>query len=190
MAVFKRKLKGGKVSWCFVIDCPGSSRQNRKQAKEAGFETKAAAEAAEAERRVLEQKRYELEQAGLPKVPLPKTLADLLQEFFKEHAERKLAPKTIERYREQAGYLCKDLLALPITDIKPLHLAKEWNRLLESGGRRRGSGERAHSPPRPYGTSRASFRAHSHERSVGAYFRRILSRKVNRRPLNARSVSP
>lgn len=141
MAVFKRKLKGGKVSWCFVIDCPGSSRQNRKQAKEAGFETKAAAEAAEAERRVLEQKRYELEQAGLPEVPLPKTLADLLQEFFKEHAERKLAPKTIERYREQVDYLGRDLLALPITEIRPLHLAKEWNRLLESGGHRRGSGE-------------------------------------------------
>lgn len=32
---------------------------------------------------------------------LPTTLAMLFREFFRQHAEEKLAPKTIERYREQ-----------------------------------------------------------------------------------------
>ena len=30
-----------------------------------------------------------------------------------------------------------ELLAMPLTDITPLHLHREWNRLLESGGRHR-----------------------------------------------------
>lgn len=134
MAVSKRRYRHGKTAWCFVIDAPGSTRENRRQIRESGFPTKAAAERAEAERRIVEQQRYELAQAGLPDVPLPKTLANLLAEFFAEHAEKKLAQKTIERYREQAAYLDADLLAMPITEIKPLHLAKEWNRLLDSGG--------------------------------------------------------
>ena len=144
MAVFKRRHRGGKVVWCFVIDAPGSTRNSRRQIKVSGFPTKASAEHAEAERRVTEQQRYELEKAGLPDVPLPKTLADLLSDFFVEHAEKKLAQKTVERYRDLSAYLHPDLVAMPIADIRPLHLAKEWNRLLESGGRFRSSHE-----PRP-----------------------------------------
>jgi integrase len=139
MAVYKRKYRPGKTVWCFVIDAPGSTRESRRQVKESGFPTKAAAERAEAERRIAEQQKHELEKAGLPDVPLPKTLADLLRDFFADHAEKKLAKKTIERYREQAAYLHPDLLAMPVSEIKPLHLAKKWNRLLESGGRFRTS---------------------------------------------------
>src|SRR5690242_1564721 len=116
MAVFKRKYGNGKTVWCFVIDALGSTRENRRQIKESGFATKGAAESAEAERRVAEQQRYELEQAGLPDVPTPKTLSDLLSDFFAEHAEKKLAQKTIERYREQVAYLHADLVRMPITD--------------------------------------------------------------------------
>lgn len=134
MAVYKRKYRHGKTAWCFVIDAPGSTRANRQQIKESGFATKAAAEQAEAERRILEQKKYELEKAGLPDVPLPKTLAELMKDFFAEYAERKLARKTIERYQEQAAYLHPDLLAMPLPQITALHLSKEWTRLLESGG--------------------------------------------------------
>jgi integrase len=144
MAVFKRKYRTGKMVWCFVIDAPGGSRDNRRQIKESGFPTKSAAEKAQAERRITEQQRYELEQAGIPDVPIPKTLSDLLSDFLAEHAERKLARKTIERYREQMTYLHRDLLGMPIVDIKPLHLTKEWNRLLESGGHVRRTRE-----PRP-----------------------------------------
>ena len=47
------------------------------------------------------------------------------------------APKTIERYHEQAACLNPELLAMPLADITPLHLNREWNRLLESGWRTR-----------------------------------------------------
>jgi len=43
MAVCKRKYRRGKTVWCFVIDAPGSTQQNRRQLKESGFATKAAA---------------------------------------------------------------------------------------------------------------------------------------------------
>jgi integrase len=68
----------------------------------------------------------------------------LLKEFFAQHADVKLAPKTVERYHEQAAYLDTELLNMPIGKITPLHLEREWNRLLKSGGHRRGTNE-----PRP-----------------------------------------
>ncbi len=70
-------------------------------------------------------------------VALPTTLAMLFHEFFRQHAEEKLAPKTIERYRELAVYLAPELLAMPLAEITPLHLGREWNRLLRCGGSHR-----------------------------------------------------
>jgi hypothetical protein len=70
-------------------------------------------------------------------VALPTTLAMLFHEFFRQHAEEKLAPKTIERYRELAVYLAPELLAMPLAEITPLHLGREWNRLLKCGGSHR-----------------------------------------------------
>lgn len=72
---------------------------------------------------------------------IPGTLAGLLAEFFKQHGEKSLAPKTLRRYREMADYLAADLLAMEIPNIKPLHLSREWNRLLTSGGRGRKEGK-------------------------------------------------
>jgi integrase len=64
-----------------------------------------------------------------------------MKEFFSEHGAKALAPKTLDRYREMADYLDADLLAMPIPAIKPLHLSREWNRLLTSGGRGRKAGK-------------------------------------------------
>jgi integrase len=64
-------------------------------------------------------------------------LSALVDEFIKEYAERSLAPKTIERYREMAAYLSPALLAIPVTEITALLLTREWNRLRESGGHHR-----------------------------------------------------
>jgi integrase len=68
---------------------------------------------------------------------LPTTLGMLLREFFHQHAEEKLAPKTIERYRELAAYLAPELLSMPLGEITPLHLSREWTRLLKTGGHHR-----------------------------------------------------
>jgi integrase len=63
----------------------------------------------------------------------------LLQEFIRQHAEQKLAPKTVERYREQAACVAPELLAMTLGEITPLHLSREWQRLLKSGGHHRGT---------------------------------------------------
>jgi integrase len=55
-----------------------------------------------------------------------------------------LAPKTLERYNEQAALLDPALLAMKLIEITPLHLNRERKRLLASGGRHRRTKE-----PRP-----------------------------------------
>ena len=58
----------------------------------------------------------------------------LLGEFFAQHVAENLAPKTAERYHEQAAYIDHSLLAMAFADITPLHLNREWKRLLACGG--------------------------------------------------------
>jgi integrase len=138
MPVYKRKYKSGRVVWSYVFPAPGSTRNEQRYVTGSGFRTKQAAIDAEAERRVAEQKRYELEKSGVGvSAAIPKTLGMLLDEFFRQHAEEKLAPKTTERYHEQAAYLSPELLAMPLADITPLHLSREWARLSQSGGHHR-----------------------------------------------------
>ena len=118
---------------------PGSTAQERRLVAESGFASKKEAGDAEANRRAQELQKYKLAKAGATTVAaaLPTTFAMLLQEFFRQHAEEKLAPKTIERYRELAAYLAPELLAMSLGEITALHLSREWNRLLKSGGHHR-----------------------------------------------------
>ena len=134
MPVHKRKNRSGKTDWYYQFSRMGSTRERRNRVFGYGFATRGEAIAAEAARRIEEQQKQELAEAGAGvEVELPKTLSLLLNEFFLQHADEKLAPKTVERYREQAVYLAPELLALPITEITPLHLAREWKRLLGEG---------------------------------------------------------
>jgi integrase len=107
--------------------------------REHGFATKKEAEDAEAKRRAEELQKYDLAKAGAAGVAakLPTTLSMLLQEFFRQHADEKLAPKTIERYHEMVACLAPELLAMPLGEITPLHLNRAWTRLLKSGGHHR-----------------------------------------------------
>src|SRR5579863_7579859 len=133
MPVNKRKYRSGKVAWFYQFDLPGSGREHRRLIKKSGFVTKGEAIRAEAQRRIEEQKKSDLEKSTAGVVaPVPTTLAMLLDEFLSQHAQEKLAPKTVERYREQAKYLDEQLLAMPLVEIKPLHLNREWDRLLKA----------------------------------------------------------
>ena len=137
MPVHKRKRKA-KVDWYYKFDLPGRTRESRRIIRAFGFATKQAAVDAEATRRIDEQKKLELANAGAAKdVEVPKTLATLLDEFFRQHAVENLAPKTVERYGEQAAYLSPELLATPLAEITPLMLNREWTRLLKTGGHTR-----------------------------------------------------
>jgi integrase len=127
--------RGGKVSWLYKFDAPASTRETRIIIQKWGFATKTEAQNAEAARRIEQQEKHELAQAGsgVAAAP-PKTLGMLLEEFFRHHAEEKLTPTTIQGYREKAAYLDPQLLTMPLAEITPLHLNREWTRLLKSGG--------------------------------------------------------
>lgn len=138
MSVRKHKYPSGKVCWFYEFDGPGSTRgEGRKQIRAYGFKTKAEAVDAETARRVEEQQKYELASAQPIVATIPTTLAMLLDEFLEEHAAKNLAPKTVERYRDSLAYLSPELLAIPLTEIKSLHLTREWSRLVQSGGHHR-----------------------------------------------------
>src|SRR2546429_471332 len=118
MPVKKRQNPSGKVVWSYRFDAPGTTRENRREIRESGFSTKQEATDAEAARRIEEQKRYEMEKAGVGvAAAVPTSLGTLLQEFIAQHAQEKLAPKTVERYRESVGYIDPALLAMPIAEI-------------------------------------------------------------------------
>src|ERR1017187_2134397 len=138
MPVYKRK-RAGKITWIYKFDAPGSTRENRQIIRAFGFATKGEATDAEVVRRTKEQKKYDLRKAGAAGVAaaMPTSLAMLLAEFMKQYAEEKLAPKTVERYFEMADYIAPELLAMNMAEVTPLHLSREWSRLLASGGHTR-----------------------------------------------------
>jgi len=136
MPPYKHKNRAGAIRWGYMFSLPGSTRKDRRRISKGGFATRREAADAEAVRRIEEQQRLELAKAGSGvSAKPPRTLASLLEEFFKQHVDGNLAPKTAERYHEQAAYLHPELLAMPLNDITPLHLNREWKRLLVSGGR-------------------------------------------------------
>jgi hypothetical protein len=139
------KYDSGTILWYFKFQPPAAACGSHP-IRQFGFATKREAEDAEAARRVKEQQKYELAKvgSGVAAAP-PKTLSMLLDEFFRRHVEKKLTPKTMERYHEQAKYLNPDLLAMPLPDITNLHLNREWNRLVQNGGHTRG-----HKAQRPF----------------------------------------
>jgi hypothetical protein len=149
MPAHKRRYISGKVAWYFKFQAPGATRLHAVIIREHGFATKKEAEDVESIRRSDELKKYDLARAGATGVAakLPTTLSMLLEEFFRQHVDEKLAPKTIERYHEMAACLAPELLAMPLGEITPLHLNREWTRLLKSGGHHRRT-----KPARPLST--------------------------------------
>ena len=138
MAKCKRKYVLGRTVWREIVSGPGSTAQDRRWVVESGFASKREAEDAEANRRADEIQKYDLAKAGSGvAAALPKIFSVLLEEFMRQHAEEKLALKTIERYGEQLSCLDPELLKMPLADITPLHLSREWSRLLKSGGHTR-----------------------------------------------------
>jgi integrase len=138
MPAYKHKSRSGKTPWFYMFSLPGGTRKDRKRVSQSGFATKREAEDAEASRRIEEQKKLEMVRAGaIVAGRVPTTLSELLDEFFTHHVDENLAPKTAERYHDQSKYLDAELLQMSIDKITPLHLGREWKRLLKSGGHHR-----------------------------------------------------
>src|SRR5215472_5137529 len=138
MPVYKRKNTSGKTVWFYKFQPPGATR-DASPIREFGFATKQEDVDDEGARRIEEQKKLDLKKAGAAGVAaaMPTTLAMLLTEFMKQHAEEKLSPTTIEGYHRMIEYLSPELLKMNMTEITPLHLSREWARLVKCGGRHR-----------------------------------------------------
>src|ERR1700690_1399171 len=80
MPVHRRKYISGKTVWFYRFNATGSTRDNRREFRAFGFETKQAAVDAEANRRIEEQQKSDLVKAGAAGVAaaVPTTLGLLL----------------------------------------------------------------------------------------------------------------
>ena len=90
MPVHKRKYRSGQVVWYYQYDLRGSTRDGRSRISESGFSTKREAEEGEALKRSEERQRREMAKAGSVVAQIPKTLSMLLEEFFRQHVDKKL----------------------------------------------------------------------------------------------------
>lgn len=170
MSVRKRTNRTGQIVWYYQFDGPGSTREKRDRISASGFFTKRKAEDAEATRRIEEQQKRELSKVGV-NIAVPKTLAMLMEEFFCQHVDENLAPKTIERYHEQAAYLDPELLKMSLPEITPLHLGREWKRLLKNGGHHRRTKAARPLSAKTSAILQESCRALSPARSSGGWLR-------------------
>jgi hypothetical protein len=102
MPVHKRKYQSGSTSWYFKFQPPGAMR-GTSTIRGFGFATKGEAQTAERKRRTEEEQKYELAKAAAIVGPVPQTLAMLLEEFFRQHVDQKLAPKTCEPVSRAGG---------------------------------------------------------------------------------------
>jgi len=82
-----------------MFSLPGSTRRSRNRISKSGFATKNDATNAEAQRRIEELQNRELAKRCNEAAKVPTTFAVLLEEFFVQHVDGKLAPKTNERSR-------------------------------------------------------------------------------------------
>src|SRR5215472_9610084 len=139
MSVHKRKYRNGRVVWYYEFSAAGSSRDNRERFTESGFATWKEATDAEAARRLQVQREAEEAQkaATAPQLTLGSLLSEYLADQERKPEGMRIASKTLERYRELTGYLSPSITALPLSEVTPPRLNREWTRLLENGGRHR-----------------------------------------------------
>src|SRR5947209_17472246 len=123
--IFKRKLSSGKIAWGYSLDHGKGADGKRRQEFRSGFERKSQAE--DILRRRLNQK-----DVGEVVQPDPTAFTAFLDDWFRDHADRQCAPKTVERYRELAGYLMPRLGLLKLQDITALKLERTFNELKDT----------------------------------------------------------
>jgi integrase len=133
--------KRGERSWAFSLYL-GRDPNTGKQIRifKSGFETKRAAQDAR------DHEVQDLRERRALKWS-PRNIKELLDAWFKEHAEQYCSPKTLERYRQLAAYLDADFCQNEISDIDPLAVEQELHRIHASGGHHPKTRE-----PRPLGT--------------------------------------
>ena len=129
---YKRKLPSGAISWCLGIDLGRDQNGKRKRIFKSGFRRESHAQ--NELRRLLQ----ELDEGTLVK-PDPRTVAEFLNQWLAEYVTRKVAPTTLERYRELADHVTRLIGNVELTKVTTLLLQRAYNSLLDSG-RKNGKG--------------------------------------------------
>ncbi len=129
---YKRKLPSGRVSWCLGIDLGRDRNGKRKRIFKSGFRREC--DAQDELRRILQ----EFDEGTLVR-PDPRTVADFMDQWLAEYASRKVAPTTLERYKELAGHVTRAIGTVELTKVTTLQLQRVYNNLLDAG-RKNGKG--------------------------------------------------
>ena len=129
---YKRKLPSGRIDWCLGIDVGKDENGKRRRIFKSGFRRQGDAD--DELRRIMR----EMDEGTLVK-PDPRTVAEFLDQWIVEYATRKVAPTTLERYRDLAGHMTRAIGSVELTKVTTLQLQRVYNGLLDSG-RKNGTG--------------------------------------------------
>jgi integrase len=141
-SVTKRaRAAGKKFSWGYVFDAGRDEAGKRIQPTKSGFTTKREAE--DALRQAIIE--FEAKRDAGPASVLP-TFSIFFDRWMKEHAGRKCAAKTIERYLELAAYAMRQIVDIagvsqPFGEVTldkfgPMHMELMVNALRDHGGQK------------------------------------------------------
>lgn len=132
-------------NWAFSLYFGRDEAGKQIRVYKSGFRMKREAEAARDEAKdehLAAMAKKNAAPADAP--PAPVTLAEFMPQWFQEYAALKCKPKTLERFRELAEYFMPTLGPFALTDLDPMRIEIEMNRLHAAGGRVKKTGE-----PRP-----------------------------------------
>ncbi len=147
---YKRsKLPSGRTTWCLGIDVGKDGTGKRKRIFKSGFRLEDDAD------NELTRLMQEMNVGTVTK-PDPRTLAEFLNQWLAEYATRKVAPKTLERYRDLARHVTRAIGGAQLTKVTTLQLQRVYNSLLDSG-KKDGSGLSVKSVRHVHGLMHVAF---------------------------------
>jgi integrase len=121
--ITRYRKRDGRLSWGYYYKTEG------RQFTKSGFPTKS--DAAKALDAALGNHQ---DADGVARKGDTRTLAEYLPYWLDCHAALRCQPKTLERYRQLAGYLVRRLGFIPILDLKPAMIQEAVNLLQLEGG--------------------------------------------------------
>jgi integrase len=126
--VSKRLNRAGRARWAYVFDLGKGQNGKRQQITKSGFLTQREAQDA------LSVAMAEAHNTPPSETPESPAFEAFFANWVDEHAARRCAPKTIERYRELGAYAAKHLGATPLRDLTTVQIQQTIHRLEDSGG--------------------------------------------------------
>ncbi len=135
--ITKRPLGNRKFSWGYTFFSGRTPEGKRIQVTKSGFPTKG--EASTKLREAIAEHETKESASDIPIVnDTPardsRTVAEYVQYWLDTFAVGRRSPKTLERDRELAGYLNKDLGSIPLVDLKTSQVDEAILKLRSSGG--------------------------------------------------------